>query len=716
MTILNGIKKISSNIGSLLSRNSVTVSLGKQFLRYGRDAMQSDWSEVQMTDQDHYTGYSFAAINNRASTVANIAKDNIIVEGRTKSAKHPYLPLFQKSTNFSEFWFWYYLSVFLDLEGVAYIMVLRNQTRSKSVTSPIKYMKLLNPYEITRILNKETLEVEGYVERRNGRQRELPAHMIIEIRELNPFSSERAFARSDAAKESQFTLKTGGEYTRSSLRNNINAPGIMSTGVILPDEQFKNFQARIKGHKRGEPVFGNGEGAINWTDMQLDLNKAALKDVTEQNRQSLFAVYGMSKTTMGIEESGTTRETARVQMGLLLDMHIIPRIQLIIDALNLDYMVNYPQEFEATQVQIGVNNPNKQDKDAEKTELDVKQGQFDLYDDLIAQGYDPKIAAKFVKGEIDIAGLGEPTNEPREQPQSVSLPIPSSKRSKKKDSLDHGHDHYPTLSKNQMDVIRSQEAVLENSVINIDTFLFNKALTRVEKLFKNSVTNAIGEKDLITATDKRLYANELRETLDKFYNVVFALEGEAHMGAREKELGLEGDFSMDKNIRAIIDDLSDKVSGSHIDTISNDIYQTVREAALAEKSQQAIIADLKRKYSGLITTTRARTISRTETQRAFRYSQLQADLQLAKQNGFIDRAYKQWRTRSDNPCPICIQLASEPAVPLDMNFRSIGSDVKYSEDGKRKTYKINFTDLEAGNAHPNCWCDYDLIIKREKES
>ncbi len=55
------------------------------------------------------------------------------------------------------------------------------------------------------------------------------------------------------------------------------------------------------------------EQSCLWQDMQIDLNKAALLDINEINCDEFIAVAGASKTNLESEQSGTTRETARVQ-------------------------------------------------------------------------------------------------------------------------------------------------------------------------------------------------------------------------------------------------------------------------------------------------------------------------------------------------------------------------------------------------------------------
>ena len=58
--------------------------------------------------------------------------------------------------------------------------------------------------------------------------RDLPPELVIPIRRLNPFSDTDPFGIADAAKDSQFMLKSAADYTNSAIQGNINAPGIIS--------------------------------------------------------------------------------------------------------------------------------------------------------------------------------------------------------------------------------------------------------------------------------------------------------------------------------------------------------------------------------------------------------------------------------------------------------------------------------------------------------
>lgn len=409
--------------------NSMGQSLSGEFLKFGnKKALVQDWSRVIMNDKEFYSGYPYAAIDRRANRVSTLGKYFLKTDStpeiqeaakkKNEVVKHPYLDILDKSKTFANRKFWYDISTYLDLEGVYYLFVLRNKGEGAEINrigNPIEF-KLLNPYNIRRIVNEETLEVGGYVETRRGQVREIPPHMIIEIRKLNPFDEDDPFAMTDAAKTAQFTLKQSGDYTRHSLKNNMAAPGIISTDVMLDPQQFANFVSRIMNQEKGIPLFGNGSGAITWDSMQIQMDKAGLKDISEIHRTELMAVSGVGKTILNIEESGTTRETAKVQRDLFTEDHAMPQIELILDALNQDYKVYYESEYEKNKYTLEVDNPLGTDRDAELKDIKNRDEKYKIYDKLVAAGYDRELASKYANGEIELEELGEPTNDPRPDP------------------------------------------------------------------------------------------------------------------------------------------------------------------------------------------------------------------------------------------------------------------------------------------------------------
>lgn len=409
MGLLDRITNIFSD-GKTTNNNAAN-----NFLRYGNktNRLNPTWSGVTVAPEDSYRGYPYAAVQRKGNRVASIAKRNLYVDVTPellqeyqklgKDPTHPYLKLIQESTSFSTKKFWKTISVYLDLAGRYYLGVVRQPTNYGM--SYIKKFVLLNPFEIRRVIDRNG-QVAGYVEyKADGRKRNWQPHQIITFIEESPFDTSQSWSMVDAAKPAIYTLNQSGDHTRQSLNGNLNAPGIITTDVILDDIDFENFKARIMAGTKGEPIFANGAGAVQWQDMQIDLNKAALLDINEINRDEFIAVAGASKTNLGIEQSGTTRETARVQDDNYIRDSIEPRVEDITDVLNLDYRTHYSKEFERTGYTIELRSALSKDYDSEMKATELRSSQAALAQDLVDKGYTLESAVSYATGKSDLEDL-----------------------------------------------------------------------------------------------------------------------------------------------------------------------------------------------------------------------------------------------------------------------------------------------------------------------
>jgi phage portal protein BeeE len=703
------------------NKNAIGTSLGNQFLRYGnRDRMLQDWSQVIVNDRDMYTGYVYAAINRIAHRGAYLAQENVKTMANPKTEEaaknndegvtHPYITLIDESRTFTNYQFWSTALRYLNLKGAYYIMAVRAVNGER--VGNIQEFKLLNPYNIERVFNADHTKLAGYREYRNGMQRDILPEMVIPIFIENPFDNDEPYSTLDAAKETQFTMKQAGDYTRKSLKNNMSAPGIVSTDVELETNQFENFRARILAQEKGEPIFGNGSGAVKWEPMQTDLDKASLATINEINRDVLLAVTGVSKTTLNIEQSGVTRDTAKVQSDLFITDTIMPQMQEVLDALNQDYKNYYEADYEKYGYKLYIDSPLGNDIDAENKDNDLKTKNFDLYMKLVAQGYESEVAGKYVEGKINLEEIGTPSNPPVVIP-TVTEPVEEVDETENKH--DHSTDFLEVVQNNLGDegsgIVNNNQGVLQNTITNLDARIVAGVINKITKT-KNAFEN---ESDLVTERQKREYEQELEFALGTFYAVIIPLYATAVLSRRLNETSMFATFNLDNKTKAYIKKTAKLASESHINTVLDDLLRTTREQAIKGATEQELISAIRMKYNEVISETRARTIARTETNRAFTQAQFEADRQFIDQNDLQGRVFKQWVTRSGNPCEFCLAMEARPPIPFNSAFADLGDTLETVTDvnGKTKVSKltVGFEAIEAGNLHPNCACIYQLIIE-----
>lgn len=623
-------EKLVNALGGQIVRSSRPSA--NDFLRYGNrtEPLYPTWSQVKMSDRDMYKGYSYAAIQRRANGVADIALSYIRTSVNDKTLEsfneqqetpvHPYLKLIQESTSFTEKEFWTTISIYLDLAGRYYLGCVRKQGRANSslpsVLSDVKKFVLLNPYEVNRVINPNTGEVSGYIEHKpDGRERIWDNYQIIELRELNPFDWTQFYSVTDAAKENIFTLKQSGDYTAKSLDGNLKTPGIIATDIQLSPEEFADFRARIVNSREGEPIFANGGGHITWEPMNVDLDKSALSSVNEMNRTELFSAMGMSKTSMGIEESGTTRETARVQNENAATKTYKPRVDFIVGCLTKDYKQKYPREFKLTGYDMYVDSVVEADYDTEIKAVQLRQAQSDLANALIQQGYTPEVSAQYVQGEIELGDLvaseKDEVQSPVEEQSQPANPLEVSAQTPieplQGDSGSNMGDESSTEQRGLTGGASGQEAensiVVNNSItdeLDLDNYnpadldekqanelneAYEKFLTNVRKVERQIINesssqliqNNFTESDFLDGEKKESFVDRLVNFYKQYWWIAFPLFANILTNKRNNEFGARHEFVVTNDIENTLDQTAKEVSEGHVNTIVKDVILTANK-------------------------------------------------------------------------------------------------------------------------------------------
>lgn len=606
-------EKLVNALGGQIVRSSRVSP--NDFLRYGTktETLYPTWSQVKMSDRDMYKGYSYAAIQRRANGVADIALNYIRTSVNDKTLEsfteqqetpvHPYLKLIQESTNFTEKEFWTTISIYLDLAGRYYLGCVRKQGRANSnlpsVLSDVKKFVLLNPYEVNRVINPNTGEVSGYIEHKpDGRERIWDNYQIIELRELNPFDWTQFYSVTDAAKENIFTLKQSGDYTAKSLDGNLKTPGIIATDIQLSPEEFADFRARIVNSREGEPIFANGGGHITWEPMNVDLDKSALGSVNEMNRTELFSAMGMSKTSMGIEESGTTRETARVQNENAATKTYKPRVDFIVGCLTKDYKQKYPREFKLTGYDMYVDSVIEADYDTEIKAVQLRQAQSDLASSLIQQGYTPEVSAQYVQGEIELGDLvvSEKTEpiQPAQTAQETSEEAPneniddeSTQDTEEPTDGANGQSEQNSLVQtnsisDELDLDNYNPAdldVKQTEELNSAYDKFLASVRKVERQIMNEsssqlLQNNFTESDFMNEEKKESFVDRLINFYKQYWWAIFPLFANILTNKRNNEFGANHEFVVTNDIENSLDQTAKEVSEGHVNTILKDVITT----------------------------------------------------------------------------------------------------------------------------------------------
>jgi hypothetical protein len=380
------------------------------------------------------------------------------------------------------------------------------------------------------------------------------------------------------------------------------------------------------------------------------MDKAALDKINQVNLEHLLAVTATSKTSLGIEQSGVTRDTSKVMRDQLTSDAGIPGLTFIIEALNQDYKRYYPAEYKKNAYRLYIDSPLKTDREAEGKDIENRTSGAELYQTMRDKGYNHKTAAEYALGKIDLDDIGEPTEEPKPRPVPPALPAPAElpkpeAKPKNENGLqrvahettvtcrccegvgehDTGAECYrcdasgvvtpiedeqpipceaaPAANsiapvRNQLaeaDPARlaSQEAALMNTIQQIEEQV---ALAVLSKLTKNVYDDS---SDVITDDDREEHQRQLFNAMLVFLSLYVPLQAQAAMKQRSQQYGKPGTFTVDTPVRKAVDQAATKAADSHIGTIVEDLRQTVKQTMITEGDLSRVAEAVAKKYPGV---------------------------------------------------------------------------------------------------------------------
>ena len=429
---MNPFKKITSVFRRTPNKNNIENSnknsIATDFLRRGNFKTRQDIELDQKYNPEMtVNGWMFAALNARSDAFGEFCEENIITESKKgENLYHPYLQLIEESKEIPEYEFWKRAISDYDNYGQMFFFILRRVVYDKNgeiehIGLPTR-IDILNASKMT-ILKKDG-RIVGYKEQIDStHKREYSADQIIRVINPHPRDPEVPYSIYDAAKDYQYTINKGTEFAQNALINNMNTPGILSTTEVLNDEEYDNLISRINSHEPGKAIVTDGTGNLTYTSISQSLDQAALPTLTELSRQTIFAVTGTSKTVLGIEESGVTRDTSKVQDRKFIKRAIAPVAKRVISAFNFDYRVKYPELYKQNQVKMVI----KPLYDAQETQeqFDTQKKLFDDITEIVYSGYTKESAEDFMYGDISFTDLeldAEDAQDIEDEQQDIDNP------------------------------------------------------------------------------------------------------------------------------------------------------------------------------------------------------------------------------------------------------------------------------------------------------
>lgn len=647
---MNPFKKIASVFKRTPNnlQTQTTNSIANDFLRRGNfKAKQDVQLDQKFNPEMTVNGWMYAALNIRSDAFGEFCEENIISESeKQENPYHPYLKLIEESKEIPEYEFWKKAISNYDNYGLIYFFVLRRVVKNadgsiQHIGIPTK-INILNSSKIIPLTHDG--KIVGYREQVDStHKREFAPEQIIRVINPHPRNQDEPYSIYEAAKDYQYTINKGTEFAQNALINNINTPGILSTSEVLNDEEYDNLISRINSHEPGKAIVTDGTGNLTYTSISQSLDQAALPTLTELSRQTIFAVTGTSKTILGIEESGVTRDTSKVQDKKFIKRAIAPVAKRIISAFNFDYRIRYPELYK----QNGVKMVIKSIYDAAETseQFDVQKKLFDDITEIIYSGYTKESAEKFMYGDISFADLeldaedaqdieGEQENIDNQENQPTEEE-PTEESSEENDgsekTLQHIHienqesemhnhtssDNYYMkalkLHVNEQGELDEYGKSIENKINQAKNNLLKEIRTIQLQAIRESSSklsvNAFDYEDIRTEEQEDTIYNKIKNALRKYWFLILPLVSKERVIEDKNSIKISKENNPDlteeeiqekneeikkaevnllgtKKVKDYIEQVSEKAAKSH----TNTIYKTILDAV--NKAENKILKNL----------------------------------------------------------------------------------------------------------------------------
>lgn len=711
--------------GKLASQYQTKVSVNGHATTRGYD---------QETIEEIYQGYIFGAIKKTRNQVAKILTNSVEVYDPTQgnpddapslAERHPYMDAIDNAPMDNSL-FYAGIASYIIVLGEAFIDAgLR--TMQYGNLKPTEAFELLQSNRVTRTYDDDgELKTYKLVEKLpNGLDR--PKHYvptnIIPIIDLNPWDLRKGYGMIRPIVDKVALENMATKLQTAVLANGIKAPGVLSSKEKLEKDDYEDLKNQVDTRytsndmdKAGTPIVTNG-GFLDYKSLLEDLDKLAMTKIRGMNRDAFFAALSVSKTILGIEESGTTREVARVQREQFILDACMPIAEAILNALNQDYINNYPAAYKTKPRKMRAVAPIEKDLEQEKTEAEINKQKAETFKVYVEAGMDPQQAAKKAGIELE---KGE-TIKIIERPANNKIELTADQLSQitrrndagapvlNVDNSSHVHQHSPgdlgqtaknQLTEKELTKIQKAEDKMRESVRQLDTALGEQYVQQVNNL---------------EAEEMAAYIASLTEVLITYYAVALPIFGNNRAKLTAADFSVEPhQFIYNEAVRTIIEERLAKVANGHFQTINEQLTKIINDGTRDAIPRDQIIRTVKDHVENRVATWEVERLVQTEVSNAYNQATFLSDKQFITENGYTGRAYKVWRTNSPKPCPFCI--ASEGTrVPFDDNFYNVGEVAEGMEtkaDGRAKQvfFPVRFVDVNAGGLHPNCHCDYRLEI------
>ena len=298
-------------------------------------------------------GFVYAAVNAKAREVMNIDWRLFEVDGEDhkEQTEHELLDLLDSvNDNMTGLELKYLISACLDLTGNAYLYL----EGVKNDTDKPKALHLLPPDKVTPLIDRRSFpyQLVGYKMRLENSTTDMAfqPYEIVHLRLPNPKNFFEGLSPVEAGAEFIDNDNYAMEFNRKFFINGARPAGFLESELVSETQtevlrlSFANMHEGVDNMNR-IAVLPKG---VKWTSAGSNPKDMDFKNMSEDMRDRILAMFGVSRTILGTAESDTNRATAETSDYVFSKRVIKPHMTLICSFLNERLVPRYGDQLYIT--------------------------------------------------------------------------------------------------------------------------------------------------------------------------------------------------------------------------------------------------------------------------------------------------------------------------------------------------------------------------------
>lgn len=233
-----------------------------------------------------------------------------------------------------------------QLYGESFLILLKDgapvEMRGRGLSSPHAMVEEPDEFWVIRgdivdmHTDKETGVPRQYRVPVKGGYNHYPAHAVVQVADINPYSPLRGMGPAQAAHRTA-TLDFNAQRFDEALLSNGGSPGgVLTTDGPLTDadmrairQSWRETYNRAEGHKQTAVLpKGTTYKEIGMTPVDMEH-----QDLREWNRDTIMSVFGVTRPIIGLTE-GLNYASARHAFRVFWEVTVIPYLDFLVDELN----------------------------------------------------------------------------------------------------------------------------------------------------------------------------------------------------------------------------------------------------------------------------------------------------------------------------------------------------------------------------------------------